>query len=516
MKSNIIIFPFSVLLLVFSLLSCTDLEENVIDEQLGGDLINNPNNVQALINPPYGNLRNLIEWDNYWGLQQITTDETIFPTRGTDWFDNGAWQQLHLHTWTPDHIRLKNVWDDMSTGLSRSNTAIYYIGQFPQNETTEQYINEARFLRAYYMYEILDLWGKVPFRPADQLDFSISPEVFEGKEAVDFIIEEVKAVLPNLKKRSEVGTERVTQGAANALLAKLYLNYDVYGGEEKWDDAITYCNAVINSGEYEVTDDYWSMFQHDVTGDHPEFIFTVPMSDEYDMGAGSVWVNFTLHYSQTFGNYTSLWNGGSTTSTFFNTWDQQNDVRFYDDRIMDETGFNQGFLVGQQYGLDGEPLETRSGDPLIFVPEIDIEDSPENYGVRVVKFAPKPDTQRQFSSSNDVPLMRISDIYLARAEAFLRSGDEDAALADINYIRSHRSAEGEELPLLESLTLDDILRERGFELYWEGYRRQDLIRFGKFTDAWQEKPVTDATKTLFPLPTSAIDVNENLIQNPGY
>jgi len=258
------------------------------------------------------------------------------------------------------------------------------------------------------------------------------------------------------------------------------------------------------------------MFQHDVTGDHPEFIFTVPMSDEYDMGAGSVWVNFTLHYSQTFGNYTSLWNGGSTTSTFFNTWDQQNDVRFYDDQIMDETGFNQGFLVGQQYGLDGEPLETRSGDPLIFVPEIDLEDSPENYGVRVVKFAPKPDTQRQFSSSNDVPLMRISDIYLARAEAFLRSGDEDAALADINYIRSHRSAEGEELPLLESLTLDDILRERGFELYWEGYRRQDLIRFGKFTDAWQEKPVTDATKTLFPLPTSAIDVNENLIQNPGY
>jgi hypothetical protein len=183
---------------------------------------------------------------------------------------------------------------------------------------------------------------------------------------------------------------------------------------------------------------------------------------------------------------------------------------------MDETGFNQGFLVGQQYGPDGEPLETRSGDPLIFVPEIDLEDSPENYGVRVVKFAPKPDTERQFSSSNDVPLMRISDIYLARAEAFLRSGDEDAALTDINYIRSRRSADGEELPLLESLTLDDILKERGFELYWEGYRRQDLIRFGKFTDAWQEKPVTDATKTLFALPTSAVDVNENLIQNPGY
>lgn len=516
MKRNNLLYSLSVMFMIFSFVGCTDLEENVIDEQLGGSLIRNPNNVQALINPPYGSLRRLIEWYDYWGLQQITTDETIFPTRGTDWFDNGAWQQLHLHTWTADHIRLKNVWDAMSAGLSRANTAIYYIGQFEQDATTEQYINEARFLRAYYMYVILDLWGKVPFRPADQLDFSITPQVLEGKEAVDFIIEELKDVLPNLKTRSEVGTERVTQGAANALLAKLYLNYEVYGGEARWNEVITYCDAVIGSGEYEVTNDYWSMFQHDVTGDHPEFIFTVPMSDEFDMGGGSVWVNFTLHYSQTFGNYTSLWNGGSTTSTFVNSWDQENDARFYDDRIMAETGFNQGFLIGQQYGTDGEPLETRSGDPLVFVPELNIDDSPENYGVRVVKFAPKPETERQFSSSNDVPLMRISDIYLARAEAYLRSGDEAAALDDINYIRARRSADGTTLPLLESLILNDVLEERGFELYWEGVRRQDLIRFGKFTDSWQEKPATDATKTLFALPTSAIDVNEALSQNDGY
>jgi hypothetical protein len=234
------------------------------------------------------------------------------------------------------------------------------------------------------------------------------------------------------------------------------------------------------------------------------------------MGGGSVWVNFTLHYSQTFGNYTSLWNGGSTTSTFVDTWDQDNDARFYDDRIMDEIGFNQGFLIGQQYGPDGEPLEMRNGDPLVFVPEIVLEDSPENYGVRVVKFAPKPETERQFSSSNDVPILRISDIYLTRAEAKFRDGDEAGALEDINFIRSHRSAEGMELPERETLTLNDILDERGFELYWEGFRRQDLIRFGEFTGTWQEKPATDATKTVFALPTSAIDVNEDLTQNDGY
>jgi hypothetical protein len=337
----------------------------------------------------------------------------------------------------------------------------------------------------------------------------------ERKDATDFIIAEINAVMPKLKTKAEVGSDRVTVGAAQALLAKIYLNYETYTGTPKWAEAIQMADAVINSGAYQIADDYWTMFQKDVA-EHPEFILRVPMDDAVDMGSGSVWVNFTLHYSQLFGNYTSTWNGPSTTSTFFDTWDKQNDARFYDDRIKPETGFNQGFLVGQQYGLKGEPLKQRNGDPLIFVPEVNLQSSPENAGIRVVKFAPNPQTTRQFSSPNDVPILRISDIYLVRAEAQFRNGNAAAALADINLIRSKRSAKGKTLPALTSLTLDDILKERGFELYWEGYRRQDLIRFDKFTQAWQEKPVTDKTKELFPLPTSAVDVNKNLTQNPGY
>lgn len=511
-------YKFILFLTVLGLLGavgCTDLEETVLDEQLGADLVNNPENIEALINPPYGSLRRTIEWYDYWALQEVSTDEVIIPTRGTDWDDNGAWRELHLHTWTADHIRMKNVWDALSQGVSRANTAIYYIGQFPQTATTEQYINEARFLRAYYMYLINDLFGQVPYREADELDFSVSPMVMDRKAATDFIIEEIKAIMPKLKTKAEVGSERVTVGAAQALLAKIYLNYEVYAGEAKWADAITYCDQLINSGVYTVADDYWSMFQKDVA-DHPEFILRVPMDDNVDMGSGSVWVNFTLHYSQVFGNITSTWNGPSTTSTFFQTWDMENDARFYDDRIKSQTGFNQGFLHGQQYGLDGTALEQRNGNPLIFVPEINLASSAENAGIRVIKFAPNPATERQFSSPNDVPIMRISDIYLIRAEAKFRNGNEDGALADINFLRSKRSAAGKTLPALTSVTLDDLLKERGYELYWEGLRRQDLIRFGKFTEAYQEKPATDAKKELFPLPTSAVDVNENLIQNPGY
>jgi hypothetical protein len=404
------------------------------------------------------------------------------------------------------------VWDVLGQGISRSNTAIHYIGEFPTTAITTQYINEARFLRAYYMYLMVDLFGQVPYRDADDLDFSTIPEVKDRKSATDFIIAELKDILPNLKTKGAVTSERATVGAANALLAKIYLNYEVYAGEPKWADAIKYATDVISSTDYTVTNDYWSMFQYNVAN-HPEFILTCPMSDDFEMGSGSVWVNFTLHYNMTFGTYTSLWNGGCTTTDFVNTFDQVNDTRFYDSRIEATTGLNQGFLIGQQYDMAGVPLKIRNGEPLSFTPGFKLADAKENEGIRVIKFAPNPGTTRQFSSPNDVPLIRISDIYLVRAEAKFRNGDVAGALADINYIRDRRSAVGKTLPALTSLTADDILKERGFELYWEGVRRQDMVRFGKLNAARQEKPATDAKKNLYPIPTSALDVNSNLKQN---
>ena len=505
-------FPILTALLILMFSSCTDLKEQVLDDQLGKDLPANPANIDALINPPYGQLRRIIEWYDYWALQQLPTDETAFPTRGNDWYDNGDWQKLHLQTWTPEHGRLANVWNVLGQGVSRCNTAIHYIGQFPQTATTTQYINEARFLRAYYMYLTVDLFGQVPYRDAENLDFSAMPEVKNRKDATDFIISEIKAVLPNLKTKAQVTSEHATVGAANALLAKIYLNYKVYAGEEKWTEAIQYADAVIASPDYTVTNDYWSMFQYNASN-QPEFILTVPMSDDYDMGGGSVWINFTLHYNQVFGTYTSFWNGGCTTSDFVNSFDKVNDTRFYDSRIKSTTGLNQGFLIGQMYSVAGVALKNRTGDPLVFTPDFVLTGSSETQGIRVIKFAPNPNTSRQFSSANDVPLLRISDIYLVRAEAKFRKGDVAGALVDINYIRSRRSATGKTLPALTALTADDILKERGFELYWEGFRRQDMVRFGKLTEAFQGKPVTDAKKNLYPIPTAALDANKNLIQN---
>jgi len=514
MKRNKFI-KYCTLIAFTGLVACTNLDEKVLDEQLGTNLVNDPSNMIALINAPYASLRRTIEWYDYWALQEVSTDEVIVPTRGTDWYDNGEWQQLHLQTWTADHIRMKNVWEALNQGVSRANIAINYIGKFPSTSTTTQYIAEAQFLRAYYMYLICDLFGQVPYREAEEVDFAAAPTLLDRKGAADKIISELNAALPNLKTKAEVGSDHVTKGAAQALLAKVYLNYEVWTGTKKYAEAISACNDVISNTSYAVATDYWTMFQKDVA-EHPEFILRVPMDDKVDMGSGSVWVNFTLHYSQTFGNLTSTWNGPSTTSTFFDTWDKVNDARYQDNRIKSECGFNQGFLVGQQYGLDGTALKQRNGDPLIFVPEMNLESSPENAGIRVIKFAPNSATTHQFSSPNDVPIMRISDIYLIRAEAKLRNSDAAGALADINYIRSKRSAAGKTLPALTSVTLNDVLKERGYELYWEGLRRQDLIRFGKFGETWQGKPTTAATKAIYPIPTSALGANENIKQNPGY
>ncbi|MCG8701725.1 MAG: RagB/SusD family nutrient uptake outer membrane protein [Bacteroidales bacterium] len=495
--------------------SCSDLEEVLLDEQLGEELVNDPNNVQALINPPYASLRRTIEWSRYWALQEVTTDEVIIPTKGTDWYDNGDWQQMHLHTWNSNHNRIEGVWEFLTQGISRANTAIYYIGQFEQTEANKLYIYEARFLRAYYMYLITDLFGQVPFREVDDFDYTTEPEVYDRTKAVNFIISELKEILPHLKTKSELGSTRATSGAANALLAKVYINHEVYTGTAKWSEAIGYCNAVITSSDYAIANDYWSMFLYEVD-EHPEFILRVPMDDNVDYGMDVQWTNPTLHYNQVFGNYTSLWNGPATTSTFFETWDEENDARFYDDRYMEIFGFNLGFLHGQQYNNEGTALTQANGEPLVFIPDVNLKSSSENAGVRVVKYVPNPNTINQFRTGNDVPIMRISDIYLLRAEAKLRNGaDMSEVLADINAVRAKRSANGKTLPALSFVTLDDILKERGFELYWEGLRRQDLIRFGKFNAAYQEKGETPSYTTVFPAPTSATDVNGNLDKKLG-
>ncbi|MBD0332385.1 MAG: RagB/SusD family nutrient uptake outer membrane protein, partial [Chitinophagaceae bacterium] len=216
-----------------------------------------------------------------------------------------------------------------------------------------------------------------------------------------------------------------------------------------------------------------------------------------------------LHYNQT----PSGWNGFTTLSDFYDKFGA-GDTRLgmaYPG-VTDRSGLRVGFLIGQQYDKNGTALKDRRGNPLAFTREVHLKETGNDLeitGIRVMKYP--PDLDNEFPANNDYVIFRFADVLLMVAEAYMRTGDAAQALLLVNQIRLKRGATP-----LASVDLDAILDERGRELYWEGWRRQDLIRFGKFLQPWQEKPNDDPKYLLFAIPSEQLAVNPNLTQNPGY
>ncbi|MGD2035789.1 MAG: RagB/SusD family nutrient uptake outer membrane protein [Bacteroidales bacterium] len=515
--NNIIQITLIILLVGLSFQSCTDLQEDVLDETSGEDILKDPANIPSIVGPVYAALRDLWWRQSFWGLQETTSDECMFPTRGTDWWDTGVWVQAHLHTWTPTHRDISDTWNRISKGLGRANYALLLLDDFPETEEIRLYKAELKFFRAFYSYCYMDLWGKVPYREYTETEFTKNPQILDRPEAFEYIVEEVEAVMPELGDKYEVPYGRINKDVARMLLAKLYINKEVYTGTPGWTECVQYCNELINSGRYGLADDYFDIFSVEndqFFTDNDEAIFVSIMDDNQEIGVDDnvQWVNPTLHYFQTLGGNYSPWNGCVAPESFFNKIDTANDLRYQDDRIKATTGADLGFLIGQQYDENGDSLFTRQNEPLVYTPECPLSGANEAQGVRVLKYEPKVPPIHNARTDNDFVIWRIADTYLMRAEAQFRING--GGLDDLNAVRVQRG-----LDPLGSITEQAIIDERGFELYWEGHRRQDLIRFGMFTDAWTEKPVTEETKELFPIPQKALDAynDESLIsQNPGY
>ncbi len=491
--------------------SCTDLKEEILNEQDGSATLGKEENMEMVVAPAYAYLRDIQSRTGIWGAIMATTDELAWPARGSDWV-NANQQTLTTHEYTPTNTYVRNTWNSFLIGITKSNVALYYLDQYPKSEKTEQYKAEVRFIRALCMYMLNDYFGKFPFREFSEIDYSKKPTIMTRETAVPRIISELNDIIPVLKKKSEVPYGRISKAAAQMLLAKVYINNKVYLGQDKWKEVIQICDEIIGSGEYKLADDYWELFQYDNAdyGYKTESILSIIYDENLDL-TGSVWVPITLHYNQKFGNFTSLWNGCCTTETFFDTWDTS-DSRFKDTRLIGELGFNQGFLVGQQYSVKGVPLKTRVGEPLIFTKEFSINNSSEQAGVRVVKYAPDPLTKKTGAAGNDYHFYRLADTYLMRSEAKLRSGDTQGALKDINDLRAKRGQKA-----YTELNLTKIYNERGYELYWENSRRNDMVRFGTYTAPRDNKEkVTPDYKILLPIPISAIEANDDLTQNTGY
>jgi hypothetical protein len=506
---------------------CTELTEQPRSAVTPDDFYTTEEEVMAGVASVYSGLRNPFALWAYYNLSEVSADEMIVPTRGQDWYDGGRWLEIDRQLWTANSpAGLEDVgrtWKDTYTSIARANVVLEALAK-PEVAVANKNIvqMEVRTLRAFYYYMMLDMFGGVPI---------VENTVIEERarntkaEVFDFIAAELNAarvVLPASRPAGESG--RMTRGAAEAILASLYLNAGVMrrdnasataynscqtvtiGGQTACDLAIAAVDRILALGVYSLPSNWRSNFTAD---NHlsPENI----MLAKHVAAPGEMGMNFlqrALHYVQT---SPDAWNGFSTIADVYNAFDA-NDTR------------REIFLVGPQVNLDpqntklyNQPVNDRSGARLVFTPTIaNVEQATEGEGARIAKYPPDPNHNAQ-DHGNDFTWFRLAEMYLIKAEAQNELGQTAAAVATINgtTLRS-RVGLGPFVAADQATFRTAILRERLFELTGESKRRMDLIRHGAYTVAWQYKPAREAHKILMPIPQNQIDANPALTQNPGY
>ena len=503
------------------------------------------NGTQLLLQTAYDDLQQAYsDPGNVFSLEEVAADECIVPTRLGDWDDNGKWRALKFHTWTADGV---DVIRNQFNTLNKLNFDATNVLSFAP---TKQQAAEAKFLRAIALYQLLDLYGKFPIRnPGDNL--LNAPPVLAGSDAIDLIIGDLTAALPDLPA-VPASKAQAGQDAAKFLLMRCYLNKGAFKNPTSptFDDAdmqqvITLGTALMGAG-YSYTANFFDNFSPN-NSDASESIFALPNT------AGKIgnpqsniqnrwWA--PLHYNQ----YTPLnpqagWNGFSTVAEFYNSFslsgtttqtpadtllDKRLGGRYYAG-ATNQSGVRPGLMIGQQYNESGAKISDRKGNFLIFDPNIDQSlketgSTLEDKGIRIVKYVPdySQGTITYSAPGNWLIMFRYPDVVLMVAEAKMRAAtpDDAGALTLVNNLRTARGAAPlASMPLVNTTNVYDpttLLAERGRELYWECVRRTDLIRFGVYLISWAYKPTDDAHYILFPLPSDAVAANPNLKQNPGY
>ncbi|MEZ0608282.1 RagB/SusD family nutrient uptake outer membrane protein [Fibrella sp. WM1] len=482
-----------------TLSGCTDLvvkENSSIVVNTAGSTGGSKINASEALVAAYKDLGMYTDQGNIYALNEHTTAEMIPPTRGVDWGDNGVWRTLDQHTWDATHSAVRDAWNALNQRVYK-NTQI--IGG---SDANAQQIAEAKFLRAWNMYHVMDAWGQVPFRELSE-GVNDNPKVKSRSEAFDFIVKDLTEALPALPEAKPANRENsfASKAAANFLLAKLFLNKAVYKAAKPegpytfdkadMDQVAKYVDAITAAG-FKLNTDYYATYTEK---GKDEIIFTSPEGT-----AQNRWY-MTLHYDQN----PSGWNGFATLADFYDKFEDK-DVRKGVPAKKDGTqysGISRGFLIGQQYDDKGVAInDSRAKKPLQFTRDVVLSGCPTDKGIRVIKYHP--------ADAGKYILMRYADAYLMKAEALLRSGNAAGALALVNDLRKIRGASA-----LASLNEESMFDEIGRETYWEGGKRPVEVRYGKFlVSTGVDKK--DATTILFPIPADATSSNPNLKQNAGY
>lgn len=465
---------------------------------------------------------------SYWQAQTLSTDEAILPSRAGGWYDGGRYQQMHYHNWTPDNPIVSDTWNWGFGTISTCNQILSLFASSQSSPAKAQIAAEIRILRATMFFFMMDLYGNIPV--STTFGDTALPAQQNRQQVFDFIEKEVKGALPSLGRATDATQYgRPNVFGAYALLAKLYLNAQVYIGTDRYADAVTACDSILQSGKYVLAADYAKMFYPDNGPQTPEFIFAIPYDHASAQGEQYSW--FSLHpaLQAKYGLAYRLSNPVSTIPSYYAQFDDPNDVRtalWLTGKQFDFSG-NPIVISTTKVGLDATYTGTDGSAPvnhqLEFTPDVTLvnptkfeaggDELSKEKGFRNIKYYPDA-TATDRNQSNDVPVFRYADILLMKAEALLRGAAStygQTALSLVNTLRVQRKAAS-----LSSLDLDGLLKERALELNWENWRRNDLIRFGKFEDSWGYKTDNDVNKRLFPIPSSEMILNPALVQNKGY
>lgn len=464
----------------------------------------------------------------------LTTDEAMIPIRGGDWYDGGLWENMYQHQWNANDIYFYNVWKYLFKVIVLSNQSLSVIDSHRNLLSDQQasaFSAEVRAIRALFYYYAMDMFGRIPIVTSYNVNLGQVVQN-ERSEVFRFIFNELQAVAPLLAdEHSNIRGDyygRVTRPVANFLLAKLALNAEVYtvdnwtsgsrqngkniffhvNGERKnaWETCIWYCEQLRQEG-YELENDYASNFAvHNESS--KENIFTIPL--DKNLYPNEYHYLFRSRHYQHGGAYGGASENGTcaTISTVkaYGYATAHVDNRFYTNFYADTV-----FVDGKKVYLD-------NGEPLVYRPlelKLNLSASPykQTAGARVAKY----EVDRTAYSDgrqvdNDIVLFRYGDALLMESEAKVRNGEDGSA--ELNAIRQRAG-----MPLVEA-NLDNILKERLLELVWEGWRRQDLIRFDKFTKAYDQRTPIDGEETgfttVFPIPQKCLDLNKSYKQNYGY
>lgn len=503
---------------------------------------------------------------------------------GSDWFDGGKFIAVHQHLMTPSNDLVGSSWNEVTRNISRTVSAIEVLRPLSEAGDSEATgaLHEMIAMRAYLNMLMLDSWGIV-FEKESSDETSRILRTQEALDYIQSELESVVSVI-NTDKGPGRFSQGSVWGLLARLHLNSAVYRDPYGTPnfttEDMNKVIEYTNNIINSGNYSLSPEYFDLF-NDSNSSNPELIFALNQNGalQREHNRWAYWslagdLHPRLEHPSADGT-----DGPAATPDFSQTWADtygsfeaaaEMDARFYKneliipDDLKDLTGVTpvndenhffcktvqefeidkgllRNIIWGPRKGDDGNFLKCDDGSyriyPVInertrggnieyvnhtFNVDFTLEGRLHNTGYRFSKYQCSRTSQNCNNfSSVDIVLMRLGEIYLNRAEAKLRNGDTAGALQDINTLRSARNARTDQIPpALSTINLDLLFRERGFELYWEGLRRTDQIRFGKYEDSWTEKTSNDVNKRLFPVPQSAIDGASNagdfLTQNPGY